>query len=77
MQLSITEQVGCRIKCLRSQLGLSQEKLALKADLDRTYLAGVESGKRNVTISSLEKIVIALDCSMKDFFDFEKDVDYK
>ena len=73
MQLSITEQVGCRIKCLRSQLGLSQEKLALKADLDRTYLAGVESGKRNVTISSLEKIVIALGCSMKDFFDFEKE----
>lgn len=71
--MSITEQVGCRIKCLRSQLGLSQEKLALKAELDRTYLAGVESGKRNVTISSLEKIAIALGCSMKDFFDFEKE----
>lgn len=77
MQLSITEKVGCRIKQLRSQLGLSQEKLALKADLDRTYLAGVESGKRNVTISSLEKIIIALDCTMKDFFDFEKVVDYE
>ena len=75
--LTITEQVGHRIKCLRSSLGLSQEKLALKADLDRTYLAGVESGKRNVTISSLEKIVVALGFSMKDFFDFEKDVDYK
>ena len=77
MQLSITEKVGCRIKQLRTQLGLSQEKLALKADLDRTYLAGVESGKRNVTISSLEKIITALDCSIKDFFDFENSVDYK
>ena len=75
--MSITEKVGYRIKQLRSQLGLSQEKLALKADLDRTYLAGVETGKRNVTITSLEKIVCALECSMKEFFDFEKDVDYK
>ena len=41
----ITEKVGRRIKDLRSNLGLSQEKLALKADLDRTYIAGVENGK--------------------------------
>lgn len=75
--MTITEQVGLRIKCLRSKAGVSQEKLALKADLDRTYLAGVESGKRNITISSLEKIVVALDCSMKDFFDFEENVDYE
>ena len=45
----ITEKVGQRIKDLRSNLGLSQEKLALKADLDRTYIAGVENGKRNLS----------------------------
>ncbi len=64
----ITEQVGERIRERRNSLGLSQEKLALKADIDRTYLAGVESGKRNLSIKSLEKIVIALEISFEEFF---------
>ena len=64
----ITENVGQRIKYLRSNLGLSQEKLALKADLDRTYIAGVESGKRNLSLKSLEKILLALEVSFEDFF---------
>lgn len=73
----ITEQVGNRIRALRKQRGLSQEKLALKAGIDRIYLAGIETGKRNATLLSLEKVAIALDISMRDFFDFEKEVDYK
>ena len=64
----ITEIVGRRIRDLRSDMGLSQEKLALKADLDRTYLAGVENGKRNLSIKSLEKIVNALEVSFHEFF---------
>ena len=43
----ITEEIGKRIKEIRSEKGISQEKLALKAELDRTYVAGVENGKRN------------------------------
>lgn len=73
----ITEDVGNRIRLLRKKKGLSQEKLALKAGIDRTYLAGIEAGKRNATITSLEKIVIALEISLKDFFDFNNFVDYK
>lgn len=64
----ITEKVGLRIKEQRNALDISQEKLALKADIDRTYLAGVESGKRNISIKSLEKIINALDISFEDFF---------
>ena len=56
----ITEDVGNRIRYLRKQRGISQEKLALIAGIDRTYLAGIESGKRNATIISLEKIINAL-----------------
>lgn len=67
----ITHDVGIRIRVLRTQMGLSQEKLAFKAGIDRTYLAGIESGKRNATIISIEKIVNALEISMKDFWDFE------
>ena len=73
----ITQKVGSRIKSLRNSRGLSQEKLALKAGIDRTYLAGIESGKRNATITSLEKVVSALDISLSDFFDFDKNVDHK
>ena len=64
----ITEQVGSRIRELRNEQGISQEKLALRAELDRTYLAGVELGKRNPSIKSLEKIVQALGVSFEVFF---------
>jgi transcriptional regulator with XRE-family HTH domain len=65
----ITEKVGQRIKDLRTEIGISQEKLALKAEIDRTYLAGVENGKRNISIKSLEKIINALNISFCDFFE--------
>lgn len=64
----ITEKIGLRIKELRTTLGLSQEKLALKAEIDRTYLAGVEQGKRNPSIKSLEKIIDALEVNFGEFF---------
>ena len=64
----ITEKVGQRIKELRTEMGLSQEKLALKAEIDRTYLAGAEQGKRNISLKSLEKIIVALDVSFEMFF---------
>lgn len=64
----ITEVVGDRIKTLRNTRGLSQEKLALKANVDRTYLAGVEKGKRNISLKSLEKIINALEVSFEEFF---------
>lgn len=65
----ITEKVGNRIKEIRKEKGISQEKLALKAELDRTYIAGVESGKRNLSIKSLEKILNALEISFNLFFE--------
>ena len=64
----ITVKVGSRIKQLRIQNGLSQEKLALIAFVDRTYLASVESGKRNISIINLEKIANALNVSLAIFF---------
>ncbi len=64
----ITDDVGMRIKQLRTEQGISQEKLALRAEIDRTYLAGVEQGKRNPSIKSLEKIIRALGVSVSYFF---------
>ena len=65
----VEEKVGQKIKQIRNEKGLSQEKLALKAEIDRTYLAGVEQGKRNPSIKSLEKIVEALGISFQDLFE--------
>lgn len=64
----ITEEVGRKIKYFRNKQGLSQEKLALKAEIDRTYLAGAEQGKRNLSLKSLDKIIKALEVSFEDFF---------
>ena len=68
----IQKQVGKRIKELRKKLGYSQEEFADIADVHRTYIASLEVGKRNVSITVLHKIVLALNVSMKEFFDFEE-----
>lgn len=66
--MDIKLQIGHRIKELRHNIGISQEALANKAELDRTYVTDVENGRRNISIQSLEKLVIALDISFQDFF---------
>lgn len=55
---------------LRKDKGLSQEKLASRCGLDRTYISGIERMNRNFTVDSLEKIVNALDLSMDEFLKF-------
>ena len=67
----IRKRVGNRIRTLRKSKGLSQEKLAFLSGIDRTYLASVESGKRNISIVNLEKIINALEVTFKDFFSEE------
>jgi transcriptional regulator with XRE-family HTH domain len=66
--MDIKQNIGLRIKQLRADKGISQEKLALKAGLDRTYMTSVENGKRNVSIQNIEKIIIALETSFEEFF---------
>lgn len=66
----IQEKVGQRIKELRGRIGISQEELAARAKLDRTYITSVERGKRNISIGTLEKIVMQLNCTMHEFFNF-------
>ena len=64
----IKEIVGGRIRQLRIEQKLSQEKLALKAGIDRTYLASVEAGRRNISIVNLEKLILALETTFERFF---------
>lgn len=65
----IKQLIGARIKEIRKELGETQEALAFKADVDKTYWNEVENGKRNVSIVNLNKIINALDVSVSDFFD--------
>lgn len=68
----IEEKVGNRIKELRNKLGISQEELGFRSGVHRTYIASLEVGKRNISIATLEKIVIALEVSFSEFFDFKE-----
>ena len=66
--MDIKLKIGQRIKTLRKELGLSQEALALKSEVDRTYMTDVENGRRNISIEILEKIIIGLEMSFNEFF---------
>ncbi len=52
----IRMKFGAKVKDLRVSKGYSQEKLAELSVLDRTYIPGIESGKRNVSLVVIEKI---------------------
>lgn len=58
--MNINERFGKRIKEVRKAKGLSQEKLANLAEVDRTYLPEVERGERNISLVVAEKIANAL-----------------
>lgn len=69
--MDIRKKIGLRIKEYRTNLKLTQEALAFKAEVDKTYLNEVENGKRNVSVINLEKIINALEVSIRIFFDNE------
>lgn len=57
---------GQRVKELRLSRGYSQEKLSELSDLDRTYVPGIEAGKRNVSLVVVEKIAKAFGITMSE-----------
>ena len=58
--MDICKKFGDRVRELRVAQGLSQEALAQKAGLHRTYIGGIERGERNVSLSNMNKIALAL-----------------
>ena len=59
---------GTTIRAKRSELGLSQEDLAGRAGLHRTYISDVERGTRNLSLESIEKLAAALEVSVSGLF---------
>ncbi|EQD99650.1 XRE family transcriptional regulator [Helicobacter pylori] len=64
----ILQNFGTAIRQLREKTGLSQEKFALSIDMDRTYYASVENGKRNISLKNIKKIADGLGVSLETLF---------
>lgn len=64
----IRKILGLRIKELRKKRGFSQERLAELSNLNRTYINGVENGKRNISIVNIEKIAKAFQIEIYKLF---------
>ncbi len=54
-------KLGKRIRSLRNEMNISQEELAFRADLHRTYIGMIERGEKNITLVNLSKIADALE----------------
>ncbi len=69
--------LGKRIRELRQHTGLSQERFAATAGLDRTYYAGIERGERNPSVKQLAKIAAALEVPISTLFDISEGDQHK
>ena len=66
----ICERFGTAIKFRREELGLTQEDLAEKAGIHRTYLSDVERGSRNLSLVNIEKLAAAMGMKISELFVF-------
>ncbi len=62
--------LGRRIRVLRDGRGWTQERLAEKSDLDRSYIAGIETGNRNPSLNALDRLAGAFSVSLSELFKF-------
>lgn len=66
--MKATDQLGMRIKFLRSERKWSQEDLALEAGINKNYISDLENGRRNPSLDILERIAIAFSISLSELF---------
>jgi transcriptional regulator with XRE-family HTH domain len=66
--VDITEFVGPAIRSFRDKAGISQEELAARAELDRTYVSGIERSARNPSVKSLQRVANALEVGLDEVF---------
>ena len=63
---SILKKFGEKVRALRLEKGWTQEELARRADLHRTYIGSIERHERNVSLLNIERIAKALNVNIKD-----------
>jgi transcriptional regulator with XRE-family HTH domain len=66
---TLTVRFGSRIRELRQSRALSQEAFADLCGLDRTYISGIERGRRNPSLNAVETLAKALKVSVGDLFE--------
>ena len=69
---NILIEFGERVRKIRKEKGLSQEELAYKADLHRTYIGMIERAEKNITLINIEKIANALEVEVKQLLEVIK-----
>ncbi|TDX20276.1 helix-turn-helix domain-containing protein [Pectobacterium versatile] len=62
----LTVLFGKKLRAKRKNLGISQEKLALLTDIDRSYVGRIERGEVNITLEKLYQFAEVLNCDAKD-----------
>jgi len=67
-QTEFLTNLGARIKELRIKKNISQKDLAMECNFEKASMSRIESGKTNITILTLYKIITALDADVKDLF---------
>lgn len=68
---NISQKIGKRIAELRKEKGLTQEKLAIKINMDRTFVGYLEKGNRSPSVETANKIARALGVKIGDIFDLD------
>ncbi len=71
VRTSAAQKLGKRLKLLRSEAGLTQERLSIATGLSQTYISGVENGTRNPSLKTLDKLAKALRVKISDITDFD------
>lgn len=66
---TVEAKFGARVRELRAKIGLSQEKFALEIGMDRTYLASVEAGRRNLSLKNIKKLADGFSVTLSDMFE--------
>jgi len=68
MKREILIKFGNKVRKERTKLGLSQEGLAVKAGVHRTYIGMIERAEKNITLKNIEKVANALNLKLSNFF---------
>ena len=66
--MEIQEKFGLIIRKLRQQKNISQERMALDAGIDRTYIGDIENGSRNISLQIIEKLANYLGMPISEIF---------
>ncbi|MEQ9372879.1 MAG: helix-turn-helix transcriptional regulator [Coleofasciculus chthonoplastes F3-SA18-01] len=72
--LGLNQVVASNLRQLRQEIGISQEELAEKCGLHRTYVGAIERSERNITLQTLEKLAVSLEVSPLDLLKKNADV---